>query len=102
MVHGCTGAVDVKYPFQALYPGHGTVALFGCFVSVFLSGAVFAAFVRRHIYPVFAVGCDKIVWNDFEQLQLARRVEGRMPGIIRRGTGSGLLLVSAPVQLAWQ
>jgi hypothetical protein len=48
--------IDVKHPFQALCPGHGPVALFGCFVFVFLSGAAFAAFGRRHIYPVFAVG----------------------------------------------
>ncbi len=77
---------------------HGLVPLFGCFVFVFLVGTALATFSRRHIYPVFAVGRDKIVWNDFEQLQLARRVEGRMPGIIRYGTGSGLLSVSAPGQ----
>jgi len=94
--------IDVKYPFQALCPGHGLVPLFGCFVFVFLVGTALATFSRRHSYPVFAVGHDKIVWNDFEQLQLARRVEGRMPGIIRHGTGSGLLSVSAPGQPAWQ
>jgi hypothetical protein len=32
------------------------VALFGCFVFVFLSGATFAAFGWRHINTVFAVG----------------------------------------------
>jgi hypothetical protein len=35
--------------------GHGLVALFGCFVFVFLSGAAFASFGRRHIDTVFAV-----------------------------------------------
>ena len=48
--------IDVKYPFQALRPCHGPVALFGCFVFVFLSGASFAAFGWRHISTVFAVG----------------------------------------------
>jgi hypothetical protein len=48
--------IDVKYPFQALCPGHGLVPLFGCFVFVFLVGTALAAFSRRHIYPVFAVG----------------------------------------------
>jgi len=47
--------------FQAPCPGHGPVALFGCFVIVFLSGAAFAAFGRHHIYPVFAVGRDYAV-----------------------------------------
>jgi hypothetical protein len=46
----------VEYPFQALCPGHGAVALFRCFVFVFLSGAAFATFARRHIYPVVTVG----------------------------------------------
>jgi hypothetical protein len=32
------------------------VPLFGCFVFVFLVGTALAAFSRRHIYPVFAVG----------------------------------------------
>jgi hypothetical protein len=50
--------IDVKYPFQALCPGHGLVSLFGCFVFVFLVGTALAAFSRRHIYPVFAVGCE--------------------------------------------
>jgi hypothetical protein len=31
------------------------VALFGCFVFVFLLGAAFAAFGRRHLNTVFAV-----------------------------------------------
>lgn len=53
--------IDVEYPFQALCPGHGLVALCGCFVFVFLSGAAFAAFGRRHIYPVFAVGREYAV-----------------------------------------
>ncbi len=84
-----------EHTLQALRPGHGLVALFECFVFVFFSGASFAAFGRRHIDPVFAVGrkytmessqihsglwhhgrqfgneiqrLDKIVWNDFEQL----------------------------------
>lgn len=48
--------IDIEYPFQAFRPSHGLVALFGCFVFLFLSGATFAAFSRRHIYPVFAVG----------------------------------------------
>ena len=58
-VHGCTRAVNVKYLFQALCPGHGPVALFGCFLFVFLSGATFGVFGRRHIYPVFAVGRER-------------------------------------------
>jgi hypothetical protein len=37
------------------------VALFGSFVFAFLSGAAFAAFARRHIYPVFAVGREYAV-----------------------------------------
>ena len=56
--------VDIECPFQALRPepapdlirGHDLVALFGCFVFVFLSGASFASFGRRHINTVFAVG----------------------------------------------
>ena len=97
-----------EHTLQALRPGHGLVALFECFVFVFFSGASFAAFGRRHIDPVFAVGrkytmesgqvypglwhlcsqlgdeiqrLDKIVRNDFEQLQLARRAKGRKPGV---------------------
>ncbi len=42
---------------------------------MFLVGTALPTFSRRHIYPVFAVGRDKIVRYDFEQLQLARRVE---------------------------
>jgi hypothetical protein len=53
---GADRHIDVEYPFQTLCPGHSLAALFGCFVFVFLSGAAFAAFGRRHIYPVFAVG----------------------------------------------
>ena len=53
--------IDLKFPFQAPSPGHGPVALFGCFVFVSLSGAAFAVFGRRHIYPVFAVGREYAV-----------------------------------------
>jgi len=42
------------------------VALFGCFVFVFLVGTALATFGRRHIYPVLDVGCDKIARSDFE------------------------------------
>jgi hypothetical protein len=47
------------------------VALFWCFVFVFLSGAAFAAFGWYHIYRVFAVGREyavepgKITINSF-------------------------------------
>ncbi len=50
-----------KYPFQAQCPGHGRVPLFGCFIFVFLVGTALAAFSRRHIYPVFAVGREYAV-----------------------------------------
>ena len=48
--------IDVEHAFQALRPGHGLVALCGCFVFVFVSDATFAAFGWRHINTVFAVG----------------------------------------------
>ena len=49
--------MDGRYAgFAGAKTGHGLVALFGCFFFIFLSGAAFAAFSRRHIYPVFAVG----------------------------------------------
>jgi len=53
--------IDVKYSLQALSPSHGLVALCGCFVFVFLVGTALAAFSRRHIYPVFAVGREYAV-----------------------------------------
>ncbi len=49
--------IDVEYPFQALHPGHGSVVLCGCFVFVFLAGSSLTSFGRRHINPVFAIGC---------------------------------------------
>jgi len=69
--------IDVEYPFQALYPGHGLVALLGCFVFVFLSGASFSRHGRRHINTVFAVGGKYVMepgqiysglWNQGRQL----------------------------------
>ncbi len=51
-----TWSGSFEYPFQALRPGHGLVALFGCFVFVFLPCTTLAAFGRRHINTVFAVG----------------------------------------------
>jgi hypothetical protein len=60
--------IDVEHPLQALRPGHSLVALFGCLVFAFLSGAAFTAFGRRHLDTVFAVGRDKIARSDFEQL----------------------------------
>ncbi len=44
-----------EHPFEALCPGHGLMALFGCFVFVFLSGMSSASFGRRHIDTVSAI-----------------------------------------------
>jgi hypothetical protein len=44
-----------EYPFEALGPGHGLMALFGCFIFVFLSGMSSASFGRRHIDTVSAI-----------------------------------------------
>jgi hypothetical protein len=38
VMHGCTGTVDVEYPFQVPCPGHGLLALFRCSVHVFSDG----------------------------------------------------------------
>jgi hypothetical protein len=35
--------------------GHGLMAMFGCFVFIFLPCATLAPFGRRHINPIFAV-----------------------------------------------
>jgi hypothetical protein len=35
---------------------HSLVALFGCFVSIFLPCVTLTTFVGRHVSPVFAVG----------------------------------------------
>ena len=91
-----------EYPFQALCPGHGLVALFGCFVFVFLSDAAFAAFGGVTSTRCLLLGATKSPGAILNSFKLARRVEGRTPGIIHRGTGSGLLSVSAPVPPAWQ
>ena len=48
-------------PAPYLIRGHGLVALFGCRVFAFLSGAAFTAFSRRHIYPEFDVGRKYVV-----------------------------------------
>lgn len=48
--------VDIEHPFQALCPGHGLVALFGCSVYDFSTGAALSAFGRCHFNTVVAVG----------------------------------------------
>jgi hypothetical protein len=57
--------VNIEHTLQAL-PRSLTITL--------MMLGTFATFGRRHIYSVFAVGRDKIVWNDFEQLQLGKAI----------------------------
>jgi hypothetical protein len=47
--------------FETLRPRHGLVLLLWCFFFVFIVGTALAAFSRRHIYPVFAVGREYAV-----------------------------------------
>jgi len=54
--------------FAGAKTGHGLVALLGCLVFAFISGAAFTAFSRPHPDTMFAVGREKIDRSDFEQL----------------------------------
>ena len=47
--------IDIEDPFEALCPSHGPMALFWCFILIFLPDMSSAAFGRRYIDTVFAV-----------------------------------------------
>ena len=58
-------SMDGRYAgFAGAKTGHGPVALFGCFIFIFLPGMSSAAFGRRHINPIFAIWSKRaIIWS---------------------------------------
>jgi len=87
--------IDVENPLQALRPGHALAPLFGCLVFVFLAGAAFTTFSRRHLNTVFAVGYEHTMepgqvdsWLGNQGRQLGdeiQRLENDMRGSIILG-----------------